>query len=377
MSEQMQAAPSLEEAGAAIESKNQFPCGQCGAKLDFKPGSAVLQCPYCSHENPIPQSEEDIVEVDFAAVLAQLREQQPVEEHATVHCDGCGANVDKPDNVSSMTCPFCDSNIVMTPQSAKLIKPMSLLPFAVTREQAKQKFSDWINSLWFAPNKLKQYARVDSKFNGMYVPHWTFDSNTVSVYRGQRGEHYTTTETYTTTENGKTVTKTRQVTKTRWYPASGTVFCGFDDVLTPASNSLPRKYVEELEPWDLPQLVPYADEYLSGFSSETYTIELEDGFVAARQKMDSHIRYRVKRDIGGDEQRISSIHTQYNDVTFKHILLPMWISAYRFSETVYRFLVNARTGEVQGERPWSWVKITLAVLGAAAVLIGLLVMVNG
>jgi hypothetical protein len=40
----------------------------------------------------------------------------------------------------------------------------------------------------------------------------------------------------------------------------------------------------------------------------------------------------------------------------------VWITAYRFRQTVYRVLVNARTGEVQGERPWSWIKITLFVL---------------
>ena len=53
------------------------------------------------------------------------------------------------------------------------------------------------------------------------------------------------------------------------------------------------------------------------------------------------------------------------------MLLPVWISSYRFSNTVYRFLVNARTGEVQGERPWSWVKILLAVLFGLMLLCGM------
>jgi hypothetical protein len=45
----------------------------------------------------------------------------------------------------------------------------------------------------------------------------------------------------------------------------------------------------------------------------------------------------------------------------------MWICSYRFKDRVFRFLVNARTGEVQGQRPWSWVKIGLAVLLVAAI----------
>ena len=39
------------------------------------------------------------------------------------------------------------------------------------------------------------------------------------------------------------------------------------------------------------------------------------------------------------------------------------------SNKPYRFLINGRTGEVQGERPWSWAKILLLVLGIAAAII--------
>ncbi len=37
------------------------------------------------------------------------------------------------------------------------------------------------------------------------------------------------------------------------------------------------------------------------------------------------------------------------------------MGAYRFQAKVYQVLVNARTGEVQGERPYSAVKIALLV----------------
>ena len=84
--------------------------------------------------------------------------------------------------------------------------------------------------------------------------------------------------------------------------------------------------------------------------------------------IDSKIRW----DIGGDEQRIHSKTTYYQNITFKYILLPVWISAYRFKERTFQFLVNARTGEVQGERPWSWIKITLLVIFILA-LIGVIV----
>ena len=346
----------------------RFPCKQCGAKLVFKPGIAALKCEYCGFENPIPQSEDEIHELDFRAYFAQLVESEETREAETVKCDACGAEVERPEHATAFECPFCGTDIVAQATSKKLIKPKSLLPFHVTRDQARTSFRTWLKGLWFAPNKLKQYARQDTRLNGMYVPHWTYDCNTTSHYRGERGDDYWETQTYTTTENGRAVTKTRQVRKTRWTYVSGVVWDQFDDVLVVASESLPKKHIERLEPWDLQNLVPYSDEYLSGFRAESYQIDLVEGFTVAKDIMDETIRQSVRRDIGGDHQRIHSVRTQYDDITFKHILLPVWISAYRFNQQVYRFLVNARTGEVQGERPWSWIKIALFVLVILVVL---------
>jgi hypothetical protein len=70
----------------------------------------------------------------------------------------------------------------------------------------------------------------------------------------------------------------------------------------------------------------------------------------------------VRRDIGGDEQRVNSVDTKYSDETFKHILLPIWMAAYKYNNKTYRFVVNGQTGKVQGERPYSAWKIAFAVL---------------
>ena len=355
--------------------QQSFKCQSCGAKLGYKPGTEVQQCPYCSHENKIPKSEADIQELDFVEYLAKMTSGQELEELLTVKCSECAAEITTEPNITSQECPYCDSNIVASGKSSKHIKPKSLLPFRIDRKDARQKFQDWIGKLWFAPNDLKKRKHQDSTFNGMYIPYWTYDSDTTSFYRGQRGTYYYVTESYSTRVNGKTVRRTRQVRKIRWRSVSGTVWRSFDDVLVLASNSLPRKHTERLEPWDLQNLIPYKNEYLSGFKTESYQVDLAMGFGHAQNIMDDCIRDLVKQDIGGDEQRISSVNTQHDNITFKHLLLPIWISAYRYKEKAYRFLVNARTGEVQGERPYSWLKIAMAVAAAlAAVAIVYLVM---
>lgn len=349
------------------ELEQVFKCGSCAGKMSFQPGADAQKCPYCGFENPIPKSDEDIVELDFKTFLGECPDGKDIVEVLTVDCSECGAEVTTEPNVSAQQCAFCGSDIITTAHSTKHIKPKSLLTFKVTCDEGKTSFGNWMGGLWFAPNSLKAMARQDGKLNGVYVPYWTYDSDTKSYYTGQRGEHYYVTVSYTTQVNGKTQRRTRQERRTRWYSASGTVWASFDDVLVLASNSLPRKYTEKLEPWDLENLVPYKDEYLTGFKAESYQIDLADGFGYGATIMDAHIRHLVERDIGGDVQRIHSVKTQHDNITFKHILLPIWISAYRYKEQVYRFLVNARTGEVQGERPWSYVKIALAVLGGLAI----------
>ncbi|WP_222937589.1 hypothetical protein [Spartinivicinus ruber] len=350
---------------------SEFKCQQCGAKLTYKPGSRALVCQYCSFENHIQESDVEIEELDFHEYLRRAAAEDISEEKLYIKCDACGAESTTGANVISQACAFCDSQIVSTAHSKKIIKPRSLLPFKITNNIARESYKKWLHGLWFAPNALKKKAKLDVALNGVYVPHWTYDTDTTSDYTGERGEYYYVSVTKTRTNSeGERETYTEQERRTRWYSASGRVANQFDDVLVLASHTLPRKYTQALEPWDLKNLEPYQDDYLSGFKAESYQINLEQGFELAKDIMDDEIRSNIKQDIGGDDQRIHSVNTRYSNISFKHILLPVWISAYRYHEKVYRFLVNARTGEVQGERPYSWIKITLAILVIVALIIG-------
>jgi DNA-directed RNA polymerase subunit RPC12/RpoP len=347
--------------------QRQFPCRQCGASLEFQPGHDSLKCPYCGTENVLVPAAGVVTSLDFETQLQALAAGELVHELLTVRCNGCGAETTLPPDTTAGLCPFCASPIVAEAATHKGIRPQSLLPFEITKQQAGEHFRKWVADLWFAPSSLAASAER-SAINGTYLPAWTYDSDTYSEYTGQRGDDYWDTEEYTEEENGHTVTRTRQVLRTRWSSVSGRVSNRFDNVLVMATTSLPAKYLSALTPWDLGNLVPYADEYLSGFLAESYQINLIDGFTQARQIMDHDIRRSVESDIGGDHQQVGSVDTQYANVGFKHLLLPVWISAYRYQNKVYRFLVNARTGEVRGERPYSAMKIALAILAVLFVI---------
>jgi len=343
----------------------QFPCKSCGGKLEFSPGTTALKCPWCGTENAIVQDGQGPVEQDFLAVLTTLSDQQESCDRIEIHCETCGAKTVFSANVTADRCAFCGAPVVARQSSRKLIKPNGLLPFKTTREESIKQFQGWVKGLWFAPGDLRKMASA-ARVDGIYIPSWTYDCLTQTDYTGQRGDDYWETEPYTTTVNGRTVQQTRQVRRTRWSFVSGTVANTFDDVLVVAGTSLPVTLAQSLEPWDTKDAVAYSDEYVSGFVCESYQLDLKAGFEQARQIMDVTIRRTICRDIGGDHQQISTVSTGYDKIGFKHLLLPVWMSAYRYHDKTYRFLVNARTGEVQGQRPWSIVKITLAVLAVLA-----------
>jgi len=348
--------------------KNEIACFNCGSQLTFKPGTEHLTCSSCGTENRIEIDKTKIAEatreIDFHKFLREMETSAPKFEVVTIKCEACGAAVTFKENVVSSDCDFCGAPLVAKKgTTSSIIEPKALLPFKIGVDQGKELFRKWLKDLWWAPNKLKHYAR-EGRLTGIYTPYWTYDADTATSYRGERGDDYQTTETYT--ENGET--KTRTVTKTRWTSVSGHVRRYFDDTLVPASKSLPEKHIDALEPWDLGNLVPFDPKFLSGFKAENYQIDVRQGFEVAKQKMEVIIRQDINKDIGGDHQRINSLSTQHSAITFKHILLPIWLSAYKYNEKTYRFMVNGRTGEVQGERPYSWIKITLAILLAIAII---------
>ena len=353
--------PLLEEA--------RFPCPKCGSDLRFAPSDGRLLCDHCGHAAPIdtgthgPWAREApaLIELDYETAIAAKLPREEMEETRVTDCPGCGAQVAFQPDIHAKECPFCATPVVADTGTHRHIKPKGVIPFQLTERQAHQAMNDWLGRLWFAPNGLQAYARKGRRMQGIYVPFWTYDADTATQYRGQRGDAY-----YVTVRgpNGKS----RQERRIRWRRASGRVARAFDDILILASRSLPKRFTDRLAPWDLTGLRSYRPEFLSGFRAEGYQVALDEGFEEAKAVMEAQIREDIRRDIGGNAQRIDQMTLRIDDVTFKHILLPIWVAAYKYRGQSYRFVVNGQTGRGQGERPWSWIKIAFAVLAALVII---------
>ena len=343
-----------------------FTCPSCGAPQKFSPATGKLTCEFCSTQTSIDTSKKIIHEYDFHDAVSTLEAEESKVITKEVSCKKCGGSFTLTPYSFSSNCPYCDTPAIT--DFIQEITPESLVPFSITQKDAHSRFTKWIGSRWFAPNAFKKYLDGDKKLTGYYLPYWTYDSDTVSNYQGLRGDVYYVTVTKTVVENGRQRKIRVQEPRINWTPASGIVYVSFDDVTIGASKTISRAILDSLEPWDTTRLMPFDEKYLSGFEAEEYTIGLDNGFEFAKAKMSFKIEKNIRQDIGGDQQQIHSVNTQHNNVTYKNVLLPVWTASFQWKNKTYNYAINALTGKVVGERPYSVTKIVFAVLtGGGAV----------
>ena len=361
-------------APAAPPGPLQFPCKNCGAKLDYAPGTTSLKCPYCGTENAIAVEAKPIVEhkIEDLAMMASTQATGFGTQTRSFKCRNCTATSTVPGNVQATRCPFCGSTVVFE-QSANpnMVRPESVIPFAINADGATQKFRLWLKSRWLAPGKLKKMAAL-AKIDGVYEPFFTYDAQADSDWWGEAGHYYYVSVPRTVNQGGRMVTVQQQERRIRWESRSGHHAQFYDDVLICASTGLPERIVTKAYPFHLNALVPYNPAFLAGFLAEEYTLDPRVGWGKAKAQVTSNEQSECSKALDGDTQRALRVNTMLSRITWKHMLLPLYVAAYMFGSKTYRFVVNGQTGEVQGEAPISWAKVAIIAGVAIAVIVAIL-----
>ena len=338
-------------------------CPECGATMDFSPETGGLYCPYCEHREEVPKNSEEgpdtAEELDFLQAEKRGNCNWGTEKK-TVICKSCGAESVYDALEVSNECPYCGSNQVMEANDVQTLAPGGVCPFKITEKQAAVNFTSWIKGKLFCPSVAKKSAKPDS-FKGVYLPYWTFDCNTFSNYTAKYGK-----DRHVTDKDGNTRTETD------WYPTAGSYQESFDDELVLASSRHDKSMMERIEPFNTADNKTYRPEYVAGFVSERYSIGLDSGWESAKQsihdKLESNISSKIRNECRADHVSNLRFTTVHSKVTYKYLLLPIWLSSFRFKEKVYQFLVNGQTGKVGGKTPISALRVAIAIaLGIAVV----------
>lgn len=327
-------------------------CEACGAPVE----PLDRFCNACGMEQP-----------DAAkAVRAEV-----VEPQRHLRCENCGAEVAIDPSRRSYTCAFCDSNYVIefTPEQNGRQPPEFVVGFAITPEQAMQRFRAWLKAnSWFRPGDL-QMAEIEGKLQGAYIPFWSFSMLARSHWSASIGEYWYRTETYTVRQNGKTVTRTRRIQETEWWGLSGRHHQYYSGFLVSGSRGLSQQDAERIKPFHLAALRRYEPYFLAGWLSEEYSIDREAAKRVCEQEFYRMEQENVASFLPGDTHRSLHVETQFSDTGSDLILLPVYVLSYRYQDKLYRFLLNGQTGRADGDKPLSFWRIGVAAGVVAAIVL--------
>jgi hypothetical protein len=337
-------------------------CPGCGDNLQFDPESGQLKCPSCGTTKQIlAQAGQELA---FAGLCAARGGWQ--NETHVYHCSNCNAEEVLDKREIAHICPFCGSPSVVEREEIDTLRPNALLPFLIGKDKASETAVAWAKKKLFAPKSFKTYFRPEN-LSGVYLPAFTFDADTQSVYQGRLGEHYYVTAR----ENGKEVRKQR----TRYFSVNGTYQQFFDDIAVNATDAVPQSVMNTLMRYDYHNSVAYDDDFLYGFSALLYSKSGEACWQDARAEAESTLRGQILSQYHYDVVQYLNVSTSYSRVTYKYMLLPMYTGNYTHESKTYSFYINGRSGKVKGKAPVSPVKaaIAAAIGVAVAVAVGLLV----
>lgn len=350
-------------------------CPNCGSTLVFVAGSRQTQCVSCDSTFDIESlgtGKLDHLETNYAETVSKLVNQnQKVAFQRVIHCEDCGGLINLNPHTISTECPFCGSKrVVEENKEEEIINIAGIIPFIITEKEVKENYKKWIKRKMFAPSKLKK-GKISPKYSGVYIPFYTFDSETFSKYTAWRGDYYYTYRTVKT-KNG---TRTERVRHTRWTFRSGNININFDDLLIVGTNNPLNNYIRKIDDFNFTTMEVYQEQFMLGYYAEKPSISLENGFSNAKEEMKRQIRNACVRDIGGDTYRDLKFTTQYSNVTFKQIMAPIYNGYLSYNNKKFNFVCNGQTGKFSGKYPISPIKIVLFVLSILIVVILIIILI--
>ncbi len=339
-------------------------CPSCGAHMHYDPETGMLKCDYCGEtrafEDPEPPRVEEIP-IEDAKERESLQWGSSVK---SVICKSCGGESIYDDLKVSDVCPYCGSNLVVDADAPEAMPPNGVCGFRVTLKSAAERFKKWIKHRFFAPNIVQKSAKPEA-FTGVYIPYWTFDADSYSTYTARYGIDRTERDS-----DG------RSHTVTDWYRTSGDFEYFIDDLPEPGTDRYDRSILSQIQPFDTNNSVPYRPEYIAGFLAERYSIGIDDawenGKVSAKSLLESRIRSKIMNEHNADRVSDLDVECSFSNVKFKYIMLPVWLSSFKYKDKIYNFMVNGQTGKVGGKTPLAKWKVTIAVILILALFAGLL-----
>jgi DNA-directed RNA polymerase subunit RPC12/RpoP len=311
-----------------------FLCPECGGHLRYDTRRAGLLCEYCGHFQPTEAGlAADTSEQVLDFILPTTRGHRWAEAQHHLACERCGSISILPAGQTAGECPYCGSRrLIESAETLELIDPQVIALVQIDEGAAVRAVKEWLGHGWFIPGDLRRLA-LTSALRPAYYPFWTFDGTLELGW------------TCEVNEGGGD--------SSRWAMRSGVEYDMFDDELVPGLRAMEKVNWKSIAPFELKKVVEFKPEHLAGWIALTYDLPLAEASRKAREVVARRLRQQIYQrvEVGYQKRNLRSGSTRWSGVTFKLVLLPIWVGTYTYRKRSYRVLVNGQTGKVGGARP--------------------------
>ncbi len=295
---------------------DRFACPNCGSRMVFDGDGRSLICESCARKEAMNSNKQN--EQDFIVAMATGQGQRAPVAMKTFKCQGCGAEFVLPPEVISESCSYCGAAYVLT-GTRELVEPDSIVPMAFNQRTAAKHLVDWVTR-----HKIKPQGKVQAP-RGLYLPVWTFDMLGTMPWKGFIRENK------------------------RNIPVNGEEMVTTDDAVIYSTPKLTDLLPKIIHDYLLGESVTYDARYLAGWPAEIYQKTLAEASLDIREQIADQLRndIRIER---GNVSDLSYGGGKISILSFKLILIPVWVTEYKLEDQPYRVIINGQTGSIYGER---------------------------
>lgn len=349
-----------------------YQCPACTGPLHYSAKSGKLECDYCDSSFDVAEIEALYARkeaeaaaakqaADAKAEAAQAAKAEAAEAAAAsggwdtsdlsrdwgaeadglrvYSCPSCGAEFICDQSTAATACPYCGNPAIVPGQFSGALRPDSILPFRLSKDDAVQALRAHYKGKPFLPRSFTSANHIE-QIQGVYVPFWLFDGGTegAASYRASNTNVY---------EAGD-----YEITETRHYHVVRAGSLAFEKIPVDASSKMPDDHMDSIEPFDYAQLRPFSTAYLPGYLADKYDVTIDD----SRDRADTRCRETLAQALRDTVTGYGACVTEREDIALRrgkvhYALLPVWMLSTKWRGQDFLFAMNGQTGKLVGDLP--------------------------
>lgn len=320
-------------------------CVSCGADLIFDGKTNTLYCEHCESRYNV---QNEVFSQKKIFNPSELSNENIKTQVVVARCSNCGASESLNSSSISHICPFCGSPKI-TSNTNLSYSPDAIVPFSIEKKDLPSIFKKWVKKRKFVPNAFKKIDCIES-IKPIYAPCWLFDAKANTSYDGVLMFNKVI---YVTNKEGK---RERKVI-TEYKNVSGNRKDIFNNMTVYAGESLLKQSFQKIEPFDLTNIKVYSDEYLAGYYTNQYAVDLKESWLQTNRNIEGMIRDNIVDDYNADGYSRLKIVPKFEYTKYAYTFLPIWLGNYIYNSKNYNIYINGTNGKITGKSPLSKVKL--------------------